>query len=133
MITYVEFLERAVNEGILAARRDYARREERAKLEGSIAGFEACRRKTPAELALLLEESGRKTEEARIRFHLGEISIDEYWGIRCKEAEIEWISNVVSVVLVRDGHPPITPPTVRAAMTAAAILEEPAGGDPKEA
>jgi hypothetical protein len=121
-MTYGDFLERAVDLGISAAKRDYSGRSQKAKLEGSIDGFEACRRKTPTEIAALCREAGKRTSDAKARFHLGEISSDEYWKTRCREAEIEWIANVVSVVLVRDGNPPIVSPTVRAALLAQSIL-----------
>jgi hypothetical protein len=54
-MNYHEFLERVVDEGIAAAKAYYTRPEQKQKLDGSIAGFEACRGKTPPELKELLE------------------------------------------------------------------------------
>lgn len=122
--TYAAFLERVIDEGVRAAKRDYCRPAQRTKLEGAIAGFEACRGKTPAELSGILADARRRTEEARNRFHLGETSIGEYWRVRCREAEIEWTANVVSVLLMSNGEPVIVPPTARAAVMAGTILEE---------
>lgn len=122
--TYADFLERVIDEGVKAAKRDYIRPAQRTKLEGSIEGFEACRGKAPAELSALLDGARRRTEEARNRFHLGETAIGEYWRVRCKEAEIEWTCNVVSVLLMSNGEPVIVPPTARAAVMAGTILEE---------
>lgn len=121
-MSYEEFLLRVVEEGIEGARHDYGRPEQRTKLEGSIEGFEACRGKSLKELAQVLADAERSSKEARSRFHEKEIPSDEYWRARCREAEIEWVANVVSAMLLNQGLEPIVNPTARGAMQAAKIL-----------
>lgn len=123
-MTYAEFLKKVVDEGIEGARRDYGSGSDRheAKLAGSIEGFEACRGKSPTEIAGLLAEARKRTREAFNRANEGEISSNRYWRIRCREAEIEWTANVVSAMLVNQGLPYIVPPTARAVMQAARIV-----------
>lgn len=136
---YDTFLHKLINVGIQAAREDYggdegaelhgrqvrpASKENHRpdKLAGSIDGFEACRGKQPHEIAELMIEARKKLQEAFIRVSEKEISDGEYWRVRCREAEIDWVANCVSVVLVNQGLPPIAPPTARAALTVARIV-----------
>lgn len=121
-MTLGALIESVIDRGIEAARRDYSRPDQQSKLEGAIAGFEACRRKCPAGIARELDLARRHTREARARVDLGEISGDEYWRTRCFEAEVEWVANCVSVILLRIGLKPIVPPTMRAAQTVAQII-----------
>lgn len=121
-MTFDEFISKAIDEGIEAAKRDYTKPRQKAKLEGSIEGFEACRGKSPVEIGEILKDAKRKTREARGRVHEKEIKESDYWRIRCREAEIEWIANVVSAALVNQGFSPIVQPTARGAMTAARIV-----------
>lgn len=119
---FAAFLERVIEDGIAAARADYTRPEQQSKLAGSIEGFEACRGKTPAELAALLGQVASNREEAAMRLHAREISAPEYWKTRCREAEVEWVLNVMSAALHNAGQPPITAFTARGVMAAAKIL-----------
>lgn len=118
---FASFLDRVIEDGIAAARADYSRPEQKAKLDGSIEGFEACRGKDPAALALLASQAAKDTELARRRLHEDEISTGDYWKKRCREAEIEWVLNVASA-LHNAGLPPICAFTVRGVMAAARIL-----------
>ena len=81
-----DFLDRVIEDGIAAARADYCRPEQKAKLEGSIEGFEACRGKDPEALAQLAARAAKDTELARMHLHEDEISAGEYWKKRCREA-----------------------------------------------
>lgn len=123
-MTYGEFLHQLINHGIEAAREDYAGDDpsRQAKLAGSIDGFEDCRDQLPAQIALLLKEAAQRTLEANSRFHCGEISIDDYWRVRCREAEVEWVANCVSVIEIEKGRPPIVIPTARAVLAVAKIV-----------
>jgi len=94
-MNYQEFLTKVIDEGIAAARKDYA--DQKDKLNGSIAGFEACRDKTPEELKLLLESSQISTKDAYTN------QLVNYWWFRCYEAEVEWVCNVVSAMLYNQG------------------------------
>ncbi len=135
MMTYEEFLNRVIDDGIEAAKRDYAvgnygrsrkTRQpdptQKGLLNGSVAGFEACRKKTPAELGELLAERHRITAEAMRHHHAGELLIEEYWYARGFELEVEWTCNCVSAVLMNEGLPTIVPPTYRGYMQAAKIV-----------
>ena len=119
---YQQFLERVVNDGIEAVRKDYSRPEQEPKLRGSIQGFEDCRGKSPIEIGELIKQASRRTFEASIRVHEDEISDGEYWVVRCRELEIEWVANVVSAMLMNQGLPVIIAPTARGAMKAAEIV-----------
>lgn len=123
-MTYDDLLHRLIADGIEAARRDYAGADDRrrAKLAGSIDGFEDCRGKQPSEILGILNAARKRTHEARIRLHEGEIRDHDYWRVRCREAEVEWMANCVSAVLVNQGLPPIVAPTARAMMAVARIV-----------
>jgi hypothetical protein len=122
MITYVDFLETVINDGIRAAERDYA--TERSKREGAVTGFEACRGKAPQELGPLLAQAHRDTRAHRnvANDDGSDLAMNNYWQARCYELEIEWVCNVVSAMLVNQMLPPIVPPTARGMRKAAEVL-----------
>ena len=125
---YDTFIHKLITIGIQAAREDYGGDDDSKekhrpdKLAGSIDGFEACRGRQPAEIAVLLADARKRMQEAFVRVSEKEISDGEYWRARCREAEIGWVANCVSVVLVNQGLPPIETPTARAALTVAKIV-----------
>lgn len=122
-----EFLDKVIDAGIEAARRDYNRPDQLHKLEGSIEGFEACRDKTPLGLLLLLKQVGEdRNKYMRNTFGRDEKEeeIKKYWRLRCKELEVEWTCNCVSAILINQGLPPIITPTVRGTIQADKILKE---------
>lgn len=110
------FVERVIDDGIEAARRDYA--DDEQKCAGAVDGFEACRGKTPVDLGLLLRDARASREES---YRSGPAPKD-YWFWRCRELEIEWVCNVLSAALLNEGREPIIPPTGRGLMKAADIL-----------
>ena len=55
------------------------------------------------------------TAQSRAKCNRG-VLVDDYWKIRCYEAEVEWVANCISFALVNEGQKPIIEPTVRAAM-----------------
>jgi len=132
--TYEDLLARVIDDGIVAASRDYARSP--SKRRGAVAGFEACRGKSPDQLRQLLHDARLATRNATERHHplyrkrldaywetrCYEAEIDAYWETRCYEAEIEWVCNVVSAALANQGLPTIVPPTARGVMAAAVVL-----------
>lgn len=113
-VDLISFLTRVVDDGIQAASESY--KDDPKKLKGSIAGFEACRWKTPAEIASLLEGARRETQEAYFK------QAEDYWEVRCRELEIEWVANVLSAALQNSGLATIVTPTYRGTMKAADIL-----------
>ncbi len=119
---YLTALDAIIDRGIAAAKRDYAHKP--GKLRGAVAGFEACRNRTPTQLKELLEDAARNTRTARMlsQDHNDEELEGSYWAVRCYEAEVDWVCNCVSVLLARKGLPTIVPPTDRAALTVASIV-----------
>lgn len=113
-MNYLTFLDAVIARGIEGARKDYATKPD--KLAGSVAGFEACRDKTPTELRGLLAEATKATSAAR------RTCTSDYWKVRCYEIEIEWVCNCVSVLLKMQGLMPIVPPTARAALLTQRIV-----------
>lgn len=109
-----EFIEEIIRGGIEGAKTSYA--NDQMRLEGALAGFEACRGKTPEQLATLLEEVGKNTTRAMLE------QLPDYWRHRCFHAEIEWVCNCWSAVLVNEGTAPIITPTDRGVMRANEVL-----------
>ena len=115
-MNYQELIEKIVEKGIKAAKRDYTQKDQKSILKGSIAGFKACLGKTITELSDLLEKAQKDS-------YLGDHkNIDEHWYKRGYSLEIEWVCNVVSVVLYNEGLPVIINPTARGAITASDIV-----------
>ncbi len=106
---YEQFLTKIIDDGIAAATKSYASRPD--KLKGAVAGFEACRGKSPEELKSELESAGKATKMARI------CRADNYWEVRCFEAEVEWVMNCVGAAMNHPGS------TVRGLMKAAEVLQ----------
>ena len=113
----VAFLDRVIDDGIAAARKDYAERASHFT-EGAVAGFEACRRLSPFDLASLLSRARRVADTA----YCLKTDIARYWRVQCFASEVEWVCNVVSVALHNVGKPVIVLPTARGTMKAAEIL-----------
>lgn len=111
-------LAEVIRRGIEAADQDYAKYPE--KRRGAIAGFNACRGKTPEQLAKLLESARATTH----RYYAEQVPTTIYWEARCFEAEVEWVANCLSVVLQNEGLPVIVPPTARALFNVDRIMKE---------
>lgn len=99
-MSYMQFLTEVINDGIDAARADYATKP--SWLSGALLGFELCRGKRPTELLLLLNQVRTEVSDA----FKNEAAEDPYWKVRCKEAEIEWVCNCVSALR----HLPVASP-----------------------
>lgn len=114
--TLPQALERIIDDGKIAATASYSKSEQKHKLDGSLAGFEACRNKTPLELKELLREVRLNTDQKR------KLQAPDYWYHRCYEAEIEWTCNVLSAILMSNKMEVIVIPTGRGVMKAAEII-----------
>jgi hypothetical protein len=116
-MTYDAFLTEVIDLGIESARRDY-KNDKHDHLEGSIAGFEACRGKTPLELLEVFQEAKEYANNAMMD------RVSNYWYFRCYQLEVEWVMNVVSAILVNEGQPPLLSyhPTCNAMILANKIL-----------
>lgn len=128
-ISWTDFLTRIIDDGIEAAEKDYGRDKgpyTESMLDGSKAGFKACRDKTPYELKTVLNEARARTQE-HLKKVMQTLNEDEealrtYWHNRCFELEVEWVCNCVSALLMQLGEPVIVPPTVRAVIRVAEIV-----------
>ena len=114
-----EFTNRVVDNGILAVKKDY--KDSPEQLKGALAGFEACRGKNPGELQMLLNRASRDVMEAFHRSESGNGG-NNYWEFKCKHAEIEWVCNLVSAVLAKNGMPVIVHPTCGGFMMANRVI-----------
>jgi hypothetical protein len=117
-MNYNEFLTRVIDEGIAAATADYTNESDKDQLEGSIAGFNACRDKSPEQLVELWTKAGMDVNNA-----FGDME-KRYWFFRCYQLEVEWVINVVSAMLMNEGYKPLLAwlPTANGGMKAASIL-----------
>jgi hypothetical protein len=105
-----------IDDGIEAARHDYATPRHFLKREGAIDGFEACRNKSPAEIAALLAEANERAHQAMRE------DDPRFWFWRCRALEIAWVANVLASILDAQGLPPIGTMTVRGRLKAAEII-----------
>jgi hypothetical protein len=109
-------LNAIVDDGIEAARHDYAKPRDTLKREGAIQGFEDCRNKEPAEIAALLVEANERAYQGMLE------NDPQYWFWRCRALEVEWVVNVLSSILVANGMLPIGNMTARGMLKAAEII-----------
>ena len=114
---YQEFLAKIIATGMEAARADYSKLEDAHRLRGSLAGFEACRGKSPQEISALLGLA--RVEVARA---YDSEDLDRYWELVCRALEIEWTANVLSAALLTEGQPVIVAPTYRGILHAHRLL-----------
>lgn len=77
------------------------------EIEGSIEGFELCRgldARTPDAMMELLSRVRRESEEA---FHVSnedKMSLADYWKIRYKEIQIEYVFEIMKFAWIQSGH-----------------------------
>jgi hypothetical protein len=127
-VTYDDLLERIISDGITEVREAYADPKDHHKRDGAIEGFEACRKKSPGELAAMCGHAERLAaqiaRDSRATTSENAAVVLDYWRQRYKAMQIEWVCNVVSVALVNGGHAPLLShlPTARAAMKYAAVV-----------
>lgn len=132
----VTYLNQIIDDGIIAAGESYSHRTDnvgKAKLEGAIAGFNACRGLDTNQIADLLKTSREKKQaqllhKTAIKRAGDEHKPDEsdelahFWYLACYTAEVEWVANCLSAALVNMGIPGIVPVTARGMMRAAQVL-----------
>lgn len=114
-MTYQEFLSQIIKDGLEEVSVVY--KDQPNKLKGCIEGFKACEDCTPEELLIQLKRAG----EQRSWAYDGS-DHDKYWRARMKEAQIEFVCNCVSAMLMNENKPVIITPTARGVMKAAEIL-----------
>lgn len=112
-MTFREFLIRLIDEERVELLKDFV---EKTQVQGGLAGLRACKDKSPPELAHLLKRAYFARQDA---FHRTVLS--RYHWINAFFWEVEWICNVVSVILVNQEIDPIIQPSMRAALVAQRI------------
>ena len=119
-MNYEEFLTQVIDNGLKSIAEDARMAKYPKRVEGSKEGFEACRGKTPEQLAQLLVEANRKTLNARMDYKGP--TIEEYWKQVHYALQIEWVCNSVSALLMNQGLPVIVNPTARGLINASKIV-----------
>ena len=114
---YDDFLNHVIDDGMEAAKADYTAPEQKDKLDGSLKGFEECRGRDPQGLNVLLQRAQTTTVE-KFREQAADF---RYW--RCREAEIEWVCNVVAAA----GFPTMVASTARGYFKVAEIVRKAEG------
>lgn len=131
---YQTLLTRIIEDGIAEVRKAYADPKEHHKRDGAIAGFEACRGKSPGELVALYYQVEREAETARRAAPPSDETARSFWRLRYKALQVEWCINVVSFGMITSGHRKtgllLHLPTARAASKYAQIVGVQAGNDP---
>jgi hypothetical protein len=131
VMDYPEFLDRILRAGLASLLTHESLASHPEKLAGSRAGFEACRGKSPEELAELLQKAG----EERLTMKRNAVGFErpaEYWYKRYFELQVEHVCNTVAArIFVSDEASwrtyyarlfPTSLPTTRGVNNAARIL-----------
>jgi hypothetical protein len=121
-MTYTEFLDRVVSDGLESITKDEWITKYPKRLEGSRLGFEACRGKLPEQLAELLRDAEGRCMRSREETEGPDSDIEDYWRERYRAIQIEWVCNTVSAMLMNEGKATIVTPTARGVMNAARIV-----------
>jgi len=96
------------------------------EIEGSIAGFEACRDldvSSPDAMLELLRKVGKETEEAFHFSHEHKMSLADYWRIRYKEVQVEYVYQIMKFAWIQSGHD-ITTVSARSAVKFNEIISD---------
>jgi hypothetical protein len=110
-----QFIRAICHEGIREVETVYGADDQRR--QGAIDAFnEMLLTKTPDDIFHALQEAAAETEKARNE------NSPAYWYWRYRHLQIEWVGNVVSVLLQAEGLPVIVPPTYRGLLRAKSIL-----------
>ncbi len=96
---FSRYLNQVIDEGIAGAKKSYPNPEQKSKLDGSIAGFEACRGKTLEEIQEIATEIDEYQQQAFREHH------DEYWYFRCYQAEVQFVlSRLRTMIFLTNGN-----------------------------
>jgi len=96
-MNYSAFLKEIIKQGIEKAKEDYPEVKSKDELNGSLAAFKACKSKEPEELKEVFNEVTGYTHKAYFQ------RAKEYKWFVAYQLEVEWICNVVSARLVKEG------------------------------
>jgi len=139
VMDYPEFLERVIRAGLASILTHEAITSRPERLEGSRAGFEACRGKSPEELAELLKTTREECLSLRRNLPDGAAprELGLYWRKRYFEVQVEHVANTVAARILVSDEPawrshysklfPRDLPTMRGADNAARVLRGLAG------
>lgn len=118
MLRYQDFLSKVVDRS-KAISEHYYDGAAKPLLDGALAGLEACRDKSPPQLAALLE---RVATAHRLAFN--RTAINRYLRITSFMHEVEWVCCVVSAALINQGMTGIVKPSTRAIEMVNLIVSE---------
>jgi len=116
-----EFISKVIERGKVAAKRDYTDAKDKDRLDGSLAGFEACRGLDEEGVLDLFRTANKYKNEA------WRDQVDNYWYFVCYALEVEWVLNCISAKNKIEGKPPLLyyHPTVNAMSVTVRILDSP--------
>lgn len=117
-ITRSEFLNTIIEDGIKEVMATYTRPDQKEKMDGSIAGFEACRDRSDEELLMLKGKAEETCRRAMLE------KANDYWWHRCFELQVEWTLNVLSAAMYVHDMDVLVPVTARGMAKAMNILKE---------
>lgn len=112
----IDALNQIIDDGLEEVRLVYSRPDQRLKREGATRGFEDCRGLSPKQIGDLLAAANARTR------HAFDEQAPDYWFWRFRAAQITWVANVISAILMNQGAEVIIPPTARGGMKAAEII-----------
>lgn len=119
-----ELLRLTIEKGIASVRSDSDMQPH--EIEGSIAGFEACRdldASSPDAMLDLLDSVRKESEKAFHISHENKMSLSDYWRIRYKEIQIEYVFEIMKFAWIQSGHD-ITNVSARSAAKFNEIISE---------
>jgi hypothetical protein len=111
-----DLLNSVIDDGIEEVRHLYTRPDQKDKHDGAMEGFEACRGLSDSKLLALFKQAQANTLAARAA------QAKDYWRVRYKELQVEWVLDVLSAAMLNDGQQPLITPTGRGMKKAADIL-----------
>lgn len=118
-----EFLNFLLDDALEEARLRTASPSDAMGFKAAEVALAECRDAMLATDREMPEKLGRLLREARLDAEASSAAgSSDHWFWFCREAQIEWIAEVVSVVLMQGRLPTIVPPTKGAAIAAAVIL-----------
>jgi hypothetical protein len=120
---YADFLNAAIDDALESVRMLESAPRRIHFREGAIAGLEACRGQDPLGLDAVLRDATQERQRLMRPGAADPAALAAYWHARSKEAQIEWICNVVHAYKALAGGPVDPRVTQRGAAAAARILD----------
>lgn len=100
-----ELLRLTVEKGIASVEGDSSMKPH--EIEGSVSGFEACRDldvSSPDAMLELLRKVREESEEAFHIRHEKKMSLSDYWRIRYKVVQVEYVYEIMKFAWIQSGY-----------------------------